>query len=617
MIDKENRPKARFFDNISVAQRINLLVLIPIILLTLMSIGIIYGLNQNQKAFSSLRDRIELVGVGNEVLRYLQQDYVNVLYQVALGNESKGVAQSRFEKTEKILRDNIIPKYKALEDSLEKETVNPSLMLDTVDTVKELTKLADSMAKNVNLLKSDDPTALTNYLKNPMQAEIKPLTTALNQQVEKELRVTYNNFEKSSSDARQFLLISIAVMILGMGLTAIFSYIIYRSIATQMNQLINTMRDISAGDLNARVNLAGRNEMAELAEAFDGMVEQRIATQQLMAAEHNQLNESVFSLLGAVADLSDRNLTVRARVTEDATGPLADAINQLAEDTTAVLQKVRNITGQVERATQDVNQHALSVSQLSNIEREEAEETAEQLEAILKRFEGIADIAQHANTVADNTSQATREARESVASTLTSMAGIRDTVQETGKRLKRLGERSQEISRIVDIIGTIAERTTVLALNASMQATAAGEAGRGFSVIAEEIQQLAQSSRESTEQINVLVRNIQQEANTTITTMDTTISEVVNGSKLAEQAAGQMQLSLASTLDLVDSVEDIASQSAEQVKVSQDLRQRAERILQSTQSTGKELLALTSLTRQMVDNAKQLVASVNVFKLED
>ncbi|WP_020393954.1 methyl-accepting chemotaxis protein [Thiolinea disciformis] len=617
MSNDASRPKARFFDNISVAQRINLLVLIPIILLIGISGMVVYALNKSQSVLTGLSDHVELVGLGNEISRYLQQDYLNLLDQVALGNESWYSAQVRLERTERTLRDNIIPKYQALDQKIKNETSSPSMVLNTVDTVQELNKLADSMKKNLVLLANKDTVALTNYLKHTIHTEITPLNKALNQQVEKELQIAYNNFEKSSSESRRLLLISIAVMILGMGLAAILGYLIYRSIATQMNKLINTMRDISAGDLNARVNLVGHNEMAELAEAFDGMVEQRIATQQRIAADHHQLNDSVFALLGAVADLSDRNLTVRARVTEDATGPLADAINQLAEDTSAVLQKVRSIAQQVEQATLDVNQHALSVSQLSHIEREEAEETAEQLAVILKRFEAIAEVAQHANLVASNTSQATREARESVSSTLSSMAGIRETVQETGKRLKRLGERSQEISRIVDIIGTIAERTTVLALNASMQASAAGEAGRGFSVIAEEIQQLAQSSRESTEQINLLVRNIQQEANTTITTMDHTISEVVSGSKLAEQAAEQMQVSLASTLDLVGSVEDIASQSSEQVSVSQNLRQRAERILQSTQATGKNLLSLTSLTRQMVDHAKQLVASVNVFKLED
>ena len=174
----------------------------------------------------------------------------------------------------------------------------------------------------------------------------------------------------------------------------------------------------------------------------------------------------------------------------------------------------------------------------------------------------------------------------------------------------------RDSSRIVDIINTISERTTVLALNANMQATAAGEAGRGFSVIAEEIQHLAESSRESTGQIGVLVRNIQQEANTTIQNMDETIAEVVDGSGLAEQAATQMNATLEATNKLVASVEKIAGDSADQVAISQELQTRAERIVEATQTTGKELLSLTGLTRNMADYAQRLVQAVKVFKLE-
>jgi methyl-accepting chemotaxis protein len=182
--------------------------------------------------------------------------------------------------------------------------------------------------------------------------------------------------------------------------------------------------------------------------------------------------------------------------------------------------------------------------------------------------------------------------------------------------LKRLGERSQEISQIIDVINHLAERTTVLALNASMQATAAGEAGRGFSMIAEEIQRLAENSRDSTSQISTLVHNIQQEANTTIATMERTIEQVVNGSSLAEDADKQMQSALDATNQLVSSVEKIAQASAEQVSISKTLQVRAERILQATQTTGQELQSLTSLTEDMAAYGQKLIKSVNVFKLE-
>ena len=163
------------------------------------------------------------------------------------------------------------------------------------------------------------------------------------------------------------------LIIAGTLLTAIFGYLIYRSISNAVERLTTTMRQISAGNLEARVELKGRNELAELGDNFDRMVEERIATQAKIDRDHQQLNQSVSDLLDAVFDLSERNLTVRAKVTEDATGPLADAINQLAEDTAEVLKQVRDIAVSVETASQDVNRYALSVNEMAQIEQAEAE----------------------------------------------------------------------------------------------------------------------------------------------------------------------------------------------------------------------------------------------------
>ena len=412
------------------------------------------------------------------------------------------------------------------------------------------------------------------------------------------------------------MVIGTSTLLLGTLLTALLGYLIYKSIDDSLEKLTNTVRAIAAGNINARARLTGKNELAELGENFDRMVEERIATQARIDREHQQLNDSVFALLEAVSDLSERNLTVRAKVTEDATGPLADAINQLAEDTTDVLKQVREVAISVEATSQDVNRYALSVNDLAQLEQLEARETAKQLNTILQRLNSIAASAEQANHIADSTSSATRSAQESVTRSVENMSNIRSTVQETGKRLKRLGERSQEISQIIDVINHLSERTTVLALNASMQATAAGEAGRGFSMIAEEIQRLAESSRDSTNQISTLVHNIQQEANTTIATMDRTIEQVVNGASLAEDAAKQMQITLNTTNELVSSVEKIAVSSADQVNISKTLQTRTERILEATQTTGRELMSLTGLTQHMAEAGKRLMHSVNVFKLE-
>jgi methyl-accepting chemotaxis protein len=195
------------------------------------------------------------------------------------------------------------------------------------------------------------------------------------------------------------------------------------------------------------------------------------------------------------------------------------------------------------------------------------------------------------------------------------MSEIRETIHETEKRIKRLGERSQEISGIVDIINNIAERTHVLALNASMQAAAAGEAGRGFSVVADEVQRLAESSRNATSQISALVKNIQVETNDTIATMDKTIEQVVDGSRLAERAGEQMKDTQDTTANLVKVVEQIAMASQQQARISNELREHALSIQSSSEETGRQLEEQVEETDRLVEYARQLIESVRVFTL--
>jgi methyl-accepting chemotaxis protein len=195
------------------------------------------------------------------------------------------------------------------------------------------------------------------------------------------------------------------------------------------------------------------------------------------------------------------------------------------------------------------------------------------------------------------------------------MESIRETIAESEKRIKRLGERSQEISGIVNLINTISERTHVLALNASMQAAVAGEAGRGFAVVAEEVQRLAESSRNATQQIATLVANIQLETNETIATVNRTIGQVVQGSEQAAKAGEQMRRTQAITAQLVAQVRSIADSSGQQQKRSAQLLESVQRIGQSTERTAQQIDAQNAATDTLLQSARRLVDSVGVFKL--
>ena len=205
----------------------------------------------------------------------------------------------------------------------------------------------------------------------------------------------------------------------------------------------------------------------------------------------------------------------------------------------------------------------------------------------------IARQAKASNEVAERASTSTREALETVTRTADGMNEIRETISETEKRIKRLGERSQEINGVVEIINNIAERTHILALNASMQAAAAGDAGRGFAVVADEVQRLAE----------------------TMATMNKAIEQVVEGSELAQASGVQMQSTQATTDELASAVAQIAKHSLVQAHVSNTLREQSEKVQKSTQETNAELKQQADQTGSLVQFSKQLVESVSVFKL--
>jgi methyl-accepting chemotaxis protein len=407
--------------------------------------------------------------------------------------------------------------------------------------------------------------------------------------------------------------IPFAFIILVVG--GVLGFFIFGRIAAPISHLEEVVNKVAQGDLTARALIKTADELETLSSAFNGLLDDRLTALAKAEQENEQLNNSIIELLKATFQLSQRDLTVQVPVTEDVTGPLADAINQMATETSKVLVNVRHITEQVETASHQVKEQGDNVSRVAETEREVVDTTMAELSAAAEAMNKIAEVAQSCNELASQATRTTQTALTTVTSTVDGMGEIRETIHETEKRIKRLGERSQEISSIVDIINNIAERTHVLALNASMQAAAAGDAGRGFSVVADEVQRLAESSRNATSQISALVKNIQVETNETIATMDKTIGQVVEGSRLAERAGEQMKDTQNTTANLVQVVEQIAMASRQQAQISNELRERAGIIQTSTQETGKQLEEQTFQTIQLVNFSNQLMESVRVFKL--
>ncbi len=379
--------------------------------------------------------------------------------------------------------------------------------------------------------------------------------------------------------------------------------------------LKDTVTKISEGQYEARTQINANDELGQFAKEFDNLLDERVAHLAHSEKEKEQLNDSVIALLGTVSRLSNRDLTAKAPVTEDLTGPLADAINMLTSETSKVLLKVNTISEHVNRASVTVKSQSDVVMELSQNEIQQIQETMTELNDAVNIMGNITELAQAANNSTDRTIDTTEKALTSVTETVTSIVSIRDTVREAEKRIKRLGERSQEIGGIVDLIGSISERTHILALNASMHAASAGEAGRGFMVVADEVQRLAESARDATSQIATLVSNIQQETSDTSSTMNEVINRVVKGSRLAATAGKRMKETQELTAELVGSIHEIAKRSEEQIQVNNRLRQRAEQVFDSTHKTAQQLKDQNIVTDHLVKYANQLLSTVRIFKL--
>ena len=631
-------------NKLSISFRMLAYILIPTIFFVVIGYFALEGLGKDHKALKASDANFRSVIAATDVTANINKHYALLLLNINSGLIYWDAAEQLTGEGLKVIQTSLDNFKKVLtEDEVKSELVQRTIaeqerLISSYEGIRKIfskdanaeTSMSSKKRKSdkINVSNKSDELSLSNsyvsnkevlndYIYNELFLVFNPLTDDLSQLTKEKYDNTTTISNEAISGSKIITNEVLFYLFGGILFTMVSGNLIMQSITRPTLNLTSVVHRLAKGEFDARVNIVGKDEFSRLGTAFNGLLDDRAVTLDTIDGEHQQLNQSVFSLLQAVAELSERNLTIRAKVTEDATGPVADAINLLAEETSSTLIEVRNVAAEVNETSQKVNTHLMSVNKLAMKEQERAIETADQMNQMLQRLDSIANSASATNIMAGNTTASTKKAHESVSETLSGMSVIRETVQETGKRIKQLGERSQEISHVIEIINTIAERTTVLALNASMQAVAAGDAGRGFSVIAEEIQRLAESSRESTGQIATLVRNIQQETNTTISTMDQTIEQVIDGSTKAEDAAAQMQKVLETTSELVQAVDQIAIASRDQVSISEGLKHKAEGILKSTQSTGQELLSLTGLSRNMANYAQQLVKSVNVFTLDD
>jgi len=386
-----------------------------------------------------------------------------------------------------------------------------------------------------------------------------------------------------------------------------------RSLATAYGQLGD---DTLWPSLLAGLVLAGGALFILFLIGFGAYIAQRKRAR--ATADVNQRNQdAILRLLDEMSSLADGDLTVQATVTEDVTGAIADSVNYAVEALRDLVAGVNNTAQQVAAQAQETRATTMQLAEASEHQAKEIRQATTTINEMAQSFDDMAKRSSESADVAQNSVEIANRGADMVRQTITGMDSIRDQIQETSKRIKRLGESSQEIGDIVELINGISEQTNVLALNAAIQAASAGGAGRGFAVVADEVQRLAERATNATRRIEALVQTIQADTAEAVNSMEQTTTQVVSGARLAEDAGEALESIEKVSNDLAGLIQNISRQAQDEsrnaTKIAQLMNSIRDISVQTTEGTGKTAKSVANLAELVRD----LRDSVSDFTLPD
>ena len=359
--------------------------------------------------------------------------------------------------------------------------------------------------------------------------------------------------------------------------------------------------------------------LALMAKTYnDDIARRRAASEQLREAaetERNGTQQAILRLMNEMGDLADGDLTVRATVTEDITGAIADSVNYTIEELSVLVRRINDAAIRVTTATESAQRTSDELLSATERQAQELRLAGETAQSMASSMSAASEDALQSAQVARRSLEAAQKGAAAVEDTIKGMNDIREKIQETSKRIKRLGESSQEIGEIVELISDITEQTNVLALNAAIQAASAGEAGRGFSVVAEEVQRLAERSAEATKQIGAIVKTIQTDTGDAVAAMENATRDVVDGARLSETAGQELAEIERVSAETAELIERISVSTEVQAKAATQVAEKMRGILAITDrtTTGTQQTAVS--IGELADLAVELKGSVSGFKV--
>lgn len=339
------------------------------------------------------------------------------------------------------------------------------------------------------------------------------------------------------------------------------------------------------------------------------------AQRQSAEQDRNLSQQAILRLMNEMGDLADGDLTVRTTVTEDITGAIADSVNYTIEELSVLVRRINDAATRVTTTAESAQSISNELLDATERQTREIEEVGATVQRMAMSMTESSERALQSAQVARRSKDAAQKGTNAVENTIKGMNDIREQIQETSKRIKRLGESSQEIGEIVELISDITEQTNVLALNAAIQAASAGEAGRGFTVVAEEVQRLAERSAEATKQIAAIVKTIQTDTKDAVGAMENATRDVVEGAQLSD-AAGQALTEIgAVSTETAQLIEQISTETQHQAVTASRVANTMKDILAVTEQTTRGTQQTAVSIGELADLAVELKGSVSGFKV--